>query len=161
MRRTFIIGVAAVAFLACPDGKFQNPAAPADRTATAAVTQNTGRHRAVTQPMARGALSGTWGGEHVSLELDTVGGLIEFDCGRGTLTQPIVPLPDGTFSVAGTFTREGGPAMVGEISDPHPARYRGTVSGDTMELIVAVDSQELPDRFALVKGQSPRLTKCL
>ena len=150
----------AVFCLSCSDSRFQNPVAPSDRSVQAA-TESTSRRRAVTQPTTRAALSGVWGGEHVTLELQNEGGRIEFDCAHGGITQAIIPRSDGTFSVTGTFTREFGHPAAGETDDARPARYSGTVSGARMELTITVDGEEFPDRFELQKDQEGRLFKCL
>jgi hypothetical protein len=161
MRSTIFIAAVFCVSCSCSDSKFQNPVAPTERSAQPA-TESTSRRRAVTQPATRAALSGTWGGEHVTLELqDQGGGRIEFDCAHGSITQAIIPRSDGTFSATGTFTRELGHPVAGDTDDAHPARYSGTVSGTKMELTIAVDGQELPNRFELEKDQEGRLVKCL
>src|SRR5437764_9129292 len=118
MRSTIFIAAAIFCVsCSCSDSKFQNPVAPTERAAQAA-TEGTSRHRAVAQPAKRAALSGTWGGEHVTLELQEVdGGRIEFDCAHGSIMQAIIPGSDGTFSVDGTFTRELGHPVAGDTDD--------------------------------------------
>ena len=157
--RSMILTISAVLCLSCSDSNVRNPAAPADRSSQAIGT--TTRRRAVTHPPSRAALSGEWGGEHIALELQDGAGRLELDCAHGSITQAIVPAADGTFSVLGTFTRESGGPVPREGEDVHPARYSGKVSGDRMDLTIAVDGTELADKFVLVKNQSPRIVKCL
>jgi len=154
-----ILMVTAVLCLSCSDSNLRNPAAPADRSTQAIASS--ARRRAVTHPPIRAALSGAWGGQHIGLELQDGAGRLELDCAHGSITQAIVPAADGTFSVLGTFTLESGGPVPGEGENPHPARYSGEVSGDRMDLTIAVDGTELPDKFVLVKNQSPRIVKCL
>jgi hypothetical protein len=109
-----------------------------------------------------GARTGTWGGEHISLEVTAQGGQVEYDCAHGTIDQKIVPDARGRFDLRGTHVREhGGPVRKDETADSHPARFAGHVKGDTMTLTVTEsDTKELVGTFTLVYGQRPQLTKC-
>lgn len=101
-----------------------------------------------------------WGGRHVRLVLTSRGGEIEFDCAHGQLSEPLKPGERGTFNVAGTFVREGGPSRSDE-SGGRPARYSGKVEGDKMTLSVTLtDSNEKLDEFSLTRGSDGRLWKC-
>jgi hypothetical protein len=108
-------------------------------------------------------LTGTWGGEHISLELTAEGGRVEYDCAHGTLDGPLVPDREGRFEAAGTHTAEhGGPVREGEEETGRPARYRGKVAGNSMTLTVTLtDSGDEVGTFTLTRGVTPRLTKCL
>src|SRR6516164_3286449 len=77
---------------------------------------------------------GTWGGDHIRMDVVPSGAAIEYDCAHGTIDEPIVPDGGGRISVGGTHTFEhGGPVRIGEPEDRHPARYDGRVVGDTLE----------------------------
>lgn len=104
-----------------------------------------------------------WGGEHVGLTVSATGGTLEYDCASGTIDQPIVAATNGSFIAQGTHTRgHGGPIMQGEIPDRHPARYDGWTDGETMRLSVTLtDTGEKLGDFTLVRGQSPRVFRCL
>lgn len=110
----------------------------------------------------RSARAGTWGGEHISLEVTDQGGRVEYDCAHGTVDQRIVPDARGCFDVRGTHVREhGGPVRRGETEDSHPARFAGEIQGDTMTLTVTEsDTKEVVGTFTLVFGQRPRVMKC-
>jgi hypothetical protein len=110
----------------------------------------------------RSARAGTWGGEHISLEVTDQGGRVEYDCAHGTVDQRIVPDARGRFEVRGTHVREhGGPVRRGETEDSHPARFAGEIQGDTMTLTVTEsDTKEVVGTFTLVFGQRPRVMKC-
>lgn len=109
-----------------------------------------------------GARKGTWGGEHISLEVTDEGGQVEYDCAHGTVNQRIVPDAGGRFDVRGAHVREhGGPIRKGEAADSHPARFVGEIRGDTMTLTVTEsDTKEVVGTFTLVFGQRPRVMKC-
>jgi hypothetical protein len=114
-------------------------------------------------PAQEGALAGSWGGPHISLELTVDGGHLEYDCAHGTVDGPVVPDREGRFAAAGTHTAEhGGPVREGEEGQGRRARYRGRVSGKTLTLTVTLaDSNEEIGTFTLTRDAAPRLTKCL
>lgn len=105
---------------------------------------------------------GDWGGEHIGLAVTQSGATLEYDCARGTIDEPLVAA-EGRFTAVGTHIREhGGPVREGEIPETHPARYDGRIDGETMVLEVTLtDSGEKLGSFGLVRGQSPRVLKCL
>jgi hypothetical protein len=104
-----------------------------------------------------------WGGEHVGLTVAASGGTLEYDCASGTIDQPIVAATNGEFVAQGTHTRgHGGPSREGEIPDRHPARYTGWTDGNEMRLTVTLtDTGDKLGDFTLVRGQSPRVFRCL
>jgi hypothetical protein len=104
--------------------------------------------------------SGMWGATGVILQVTEKGGTIEYDCGHGTLDQPLALDRAGKFSVTGRHIREGGPTRGDDQGQP--ARYDGVVNGDEMALTVTLsDSNTRLGTFSLVYGRSPILRKCL
>ena len=114
-------------------------------------------------PAAPGAglvAGGTWGGEHLILEVSEKGAEAEFDCARGQVTQPIRLDGNSDFDVAGTFTAEhGGPVLRNKTAQPATARYSGHVDGDGMNLTVTVAGKKV-GVFPLKRGSQPMLRKC-
>ena len=106
------------------------------------------------------ALTGVWGGNHISLTVSETNAHLELDCAHGDIPTR---LPAAPFSVAGTFVREhGGPIREGEIPDRHPALYVVNVSRDTMTLTIRLtDSGEVIGTFTLTRGAAGRVVKCL
>lgn len=106
--------------------------------------------------------TGTWGGEHVGLEVTDGGGRVEYDCAHGTIDQKIVTDARGGFELRGTHVRErGGPVRRGEPEDSHPAVYKGQVEGDTMSLSVTEsDTGQAVGTFTLKLGRQPQIMKC-
>jgi hypothetical protein len=104
-----------------------------------------------------------WGGDHVGLTVLATGGTLEYDCASGTIDQPVVTATNGNFIAQGTHTiGHGGPIMVGEIPDRHPARYDGWTDGETMRLSVTLtDTGQKLGEYKLVRGQSPHVFRCL
>ena len=118
--------------------------------------------QAGTRPaVRRGAVaSGTWGGQHIILEVSDKGAEAEFDCAHGQITQPMTLDQQGRFDVTGTFTPEhGGPVRRDEEITPAPMRYSGHVSGDTMELTITRGEAKIGP-YTLTRGSHPMLTKC-
>ena len=107
------------------------------------------------------AVTGDWGGEHAALSLSASGGRVQYDCAHGTLDAPVVADANGVFSVPGQHVREhGGPVRVGEQPGSQPALYRGTVSGDRMQLHVTSGAAEI-GTYLLQRGVDARLFRCL
>ena len=107
-------------------------------------------------------ITGTWGGLHVLLTLTDNGGRIEYDCGQGTLDQPVRPDAQGAFHVRGQHNQNhGGPARVAdEPPAPQKATYDGTVSGDRMQLRVSSNGEAI-GTYALRRGADPQMAYCL
>jgi hypothetical protein len=124
--------------------------------------RNINAQPAETSSKMENARIGTWGGEHISLEITAEGGAVEYDCAHGTIDQKIVANSEGRFTLRGTHVREhGGPVRKGETADSHPAHFVGQIKGDTMTLTVTEsDTKEAVGTFTLVYGQQPRLMKC-
>ncbi len=108
------------------------------------------------------ALTGEWGGERAALTLTPSGGRIEYDCGQGTLDAPIVPDAHGAFQVSGQHMQaRGGPApKEGDMPSTQPVQYRGSVSGDGMQLQV-ISGNDPIGSYRLQRGVSAQLHHCL
>ena len=106
---------------------------------------------------------GTWGGEHVVLDVTADRGRIEYDCAHGDLAGSLAVDRGGRFDVTGTHTPEhGGPVREDEKPTSRPARYSGRVEGRRMTLTVTLaDNGDILGTFALTQGVAGRLTKCL
>jgi hypothetical protein len=107
-------------------------------------------------------MSGNWGGDHAVLALTATSASIEFDCAHGALPVPL-PLDRGTFDVMGDYVQErGGPIRSDEPPAGQPARYIGTISGNTMTLqVLLTTTAQSVGTFSLMRGSSGRLFKCL
>jgi hypothetical protein len=111
-------------------------------------------------PNASSISTGSWGGEHIVLDVSAKSAEVEFDCAHGQITQPMTIDKRGDFDVAGTFTPEhGGPVRRDEDTQPASARYSGHVESDTIRLTVTV-GKETVGTFTLTRGLRPILTKC-
>ena len=109
---------------------------------------------------SRTVKDGTWGGEHLSMRVSPARIDLEFDCGTGSVEGRIPLDRNGSFSVSGTLTREGGPTRLGGTSG-QPMRLTGTVDGDTMTVhIVLTDSDADAGTFTLALSTEARLVKC-
>lgn len=108
-------------------------------------------------------VTGGWGGDHAGLVATPDSGTMEYDCAVGRITEPLRPDADGAFTAIGTHTPgHGGPMRIDEVLPRRPARYTGRVAGDKMTLtVVMTDSAVAVGTFALVRGRSARVFKCL
>ena len=108
-------------------------------------------------------ITGQWGGQHVGLMMSETSGQLDYDCAAGTIDGPLTTDAAGRFTATGTHTPgQGGPDRIDYTPPSHPARYSGTVRGDTMTLIVdvaAIDARIGP--YALRRGAQPQLLRCL
>lgn len=105
---------------------------------------------------------GTWGGQHIQFEVSDESVSIEYDCAHGAIAGPLTLDRQGRFSWRGTITRErGGPVRLGAKINNLPAKYSGSIKGDTMTLIVKVDnSNDEPETYTLTRGSVGRVFKC-
>jgi hypothetical protein len=106
---------------------------------------------------------GTWGGNHISMEVTEEGALIEYDCAHGTISEPLKLDRDGKFSAKGTHFREkGGPQRAGADEKGEPVIYSGTTDGKTATVTVTNSvTGEVIGTFSLTLGKRSRITKCL
>ena len=112
---------------------------------------------------SRRASSGSWGATGIHLEVTDSGGILEYDCAHGTISEPLVLDSDGRFDVKGRHFREhGGPVRDGERNEGVAVRYAGRVVGDTMTLTVRPEGGDEPiGNYTLTRGNTGRLRKCL
>src|SRR5260370_26344700 len=85
---------------------------------------------------------GSWGGQHITMDVGESSAAIEFDCANGQISGPLTIDRRGRFDLKGTFTREhGGPIRDDEKSNRQPARYSGWTDGRRMTLTVTTEGQ--------------------
>lgn len=112
-------------------------------------------------PQSTSVRTGTWGGNHIGLEVTDSGARVEYDCAHGSIDQRLEVDREGRFDARGGYVRErGGPQPVEEES-PQPARYAGRVDGDAMTLTVSLtQSNQTIGTFTLTFGNQPLVRKC-
>ncbi len=115
------------------------------------------------QSSVKPELFGAWGGEHIALNITKDSITLEYDCGRGTINEPIQLDESGEFDANGTYTYEhGGPVGEEEKPEQLPANYRGHVEGGKMTLTVKLKSTGAAlGAFVLQLERAPQLFKCL
>ncbi len=116
----------------------------------------------VTSPTSDDVL-GLWGGSHVSLQVTSAGGRLEYDCADGLIEEPIRPDAAGRFVAIGRHTPgRGGPIRADEVLPSFRARYEGRVDGEQMNLrVTLVDTGTVLGPFDLRRGSSGVLVRCL
>jgi len=106
---------------------------------------------------------GSWGGEHIGLQVTEKGGIFELDCANGTIEESLALDARARFDSKGVYVREhAGPAHEGQRSEVHPAHFSGWSDGKRMTLIIKLtDTGQTIGEFKLTIGQEPQITKCL
>ncbi len=107
-------------------------------------------------------VTGTWGGQHISLEISGRSASIEFDCASGTIDAPLTLDSKGHFTWRGYYNRQhGGPIRRDENSIGQPAMYTGWIKGDSMTLTVTLAAtREAFGTYTLTRGSQGRVFKC-
>jgi len=106
---------------------------------------------------------GTWGGDHIAMDVTEEGAQVEYDCAHGTISEPLRIDSEGKFSAKGTHVRErGGPLRAGDEDKGEPVIYSGTTDGKTATLTVTTSAtNEVIGTFTLTLGKRSRIRKCL
>lgn len=105
---------------------------------------------------------GTWGGEHISIEVQGRSASIDYDCATGTIDGPFTFDRKGQFTWRGSYNRQhGGPVRKNESSYGQRAIYKGFIQGDTLTLTVTLaNSNESPGTYTLTRGHQGKVWKC-
>ena len=104
---------------------------------------------------------GTWGGQHIQMEVTENGATLEFDCGNASIDEPIKLDSRGHFRAKGKYQNEGGPARAEDDSRTKPVIFEGSVQGDKMTLGYAEAGQKPAETFTLERGRKVRLMNCM
>jgi hypothetical protein len=106
--------------------------------------------------------AGSWGGDGIRMMVADDSARLEFDCAHATIDQPFTIDGRGRFDLAGRYTAERGGPITEEELPSRPARYRGAVSGDRLDLtIMLLQPDETLGTFTLIRGRTARIIKCL
>ena len=106
--------------------------------------------------------NGTWGGQHIELEIADDRSTIDFDCAHGSIDQRFQADSTGAFDLSGTYVEESpGPVRKGGREQTHRARYVGRIEGDAMTMTVKlIDTGKTAGSFRLTRGALPGVSKC-
>lgn len=154
--RPSILSVIVLAGALAFSGYAKSPASPghvSDWKADASMSE---------KPRTRPLPTGTWGGQHISLEVTARQVSIEYDCAHATIDKRIALDRNGRFDVSGMhFSERGGPVRRGSQRRGYAVRFVGEVKGKEMTLTVTrSETNESIGTFTLKHGQPPRLMKC-
>ena len=91
-------------------------------------------------PIPASVPEGAWGGVGLKLVVNARDAKVELDAAHGSIEGPLSLDAEGRFEASGTYVREGpGPTrMGGKDAGAEPARYRGTIAGDTLTLEITL-----------------------
>ena len=102
---------------------------------------------------------GTWGGDHLRLDVTATGAQAEFDCAHASIGEPLTLDANNHFTAAAQFVTEGGPS--GRTATPRPARFAGSVADDQLTVAVTLtDTNEDAGTFTVTFGSPANLRKC-
>lgn len=106
--------------------------------------------------------TGTWGGPHIRMQVESGSASIDYDCANGTIDGPFNLDSKGRFTWRGSHRRERpGPIRADEAEDGKAAIYTGSVKGNTMTLTVKLaETNDVVDTFTLTRGGAGRVFKC-
>jgi len=106
---------------------------------------------------------GNWGGPHAGMVVSDSGAEIEYDCGAGRISVPMVLDSRGDFDLPGLYIREAGPVPANDSLLPKfAARYTGHTDGRTLSFTMTVTGDSVPPQtFTLQFGANPNVFKCL
>jgi len=113
-------------------------------------------------PETRKVAQGTWGGDHIRMEVGEKGAELEFDCAHGSIGDSILIDDQGRFEIKGVLVREQhGAVRVGHEPKNESAVYSGRLQGAAMTLWVTLSgSQETLGTYSLVHGEQAKVRKC-
>ena len=111
----------------------------------------------------RGLPVGTWGGQHVSMEVTDLGATLDFDCAHGSINERIAFDSEQRFAVKGSYVREHGAATrQDEAAEGQTVTYEGVIDGESMTLkVILEETKEVIGTFTLIRGKVGRVRKCL
>jgi hypothetical protein len=106
---------------------------------------------------------GTWGGVGVKLNIAENNTDFEFDCATANLKSKLKATDNQILEQFGTYIYEhGGPILVDEKPDIHPARFSGKIINDSMFLSITILDQKRADIPLKLKQNSlGKVFKCL
>jgi len=112
-------------------------------------------------PRARRIAEGEWGGDHVRLTVTRSGATLDFDCGLGSMSGPLMASADGRFEQMGRYVAERpGPVRKSDDQSGEKARYSGRREGDSLSLSVSLADGQTLGPYQLRRGARGRVTKC-
>ena len=103
---------------------------------------------------------GTWGGDHIRIEVTAANTTVEFDCAHGTIAGPIDVDKNGRFDVAGKYIAEHAGPIRDEEENGKPVQYAGKVSGGTMTLTITAEGADPMGPYSLARGAMGNVRKC-
>ncbi len=106
---------------------------------------------------------GHWGGKGVQLDVTENLSFFDFDCASASVSSQLKATGNQIVEQYGTYTYEhGGPILIDEKPDIHPAAFRGTIVKDSMEINITILDQKRPDIPLKLKRNAVGLVyKCL
>jgi hypothetical protein len=93
---------------------------------------------------------GTWGDIAAELNVSADGASLSLCCASGTINAPLTVSSTGSFTLTGTYLRQGGPIPVGGFQS-EAATYSGVINGNRMNLTITTPGSG-PQTMTLTLG---------
>ena len=89
------------------------------------------------------------------------GGKLDYDCGSGSINEPVRIDSLGRFTVRGAHTpHHAGPELTDWAATTRAATYDGRVFGAVLELRVLIDDEAIVRSYRLDKNHKVKLIRC-
>jgi hypothetical protein len=109
----------------------------------------------------RQALTGNWAGDAFALRVTPDGYVVQGQCASGKITSPVFPDAAGSFVANGYFNRQRSGYRLSDIAPRDtPARFTGTVKGNSLTLTMAIAGKPGEERFVLKRDAKISFPKC-
>lgn len=112
-------------------------------------------------PVIPRQLAGSFGGNHVALQLTARGGTLDFDCATGTI-GPITPRGSHNYTAIGTYLpAPGGPSDSGLPPVPREVVFNGLVNVDSLSMTGKLSDGSVIGPFILIRDAPPTIYRCM
>lgn len=105
-------------------------------------------------------MPGTWGGQHIRIEVTDDGARIDLDCAHASVESKIYVDGSGRFSADATYQQEhGGPVREEEEARGERVRVTGRVGGSLLTLTITRGRTKV-GTYTLTRGSEGKIVKC-
>jgi hypothetical protein len=106
---------------------------------------------------------GKWGGQGIVINVTDSTTTMEFDCAHALIHNKLISNTLHETGQYGNFIFEkGGPIIIGQKEDIHPAEFRNVIIGDEIVLYITIlDKNQPVIKHVAIRNGNEHLNKCL